>query len=136
MIGKFLAGILIFIGLILGIAFYATSGLADAVNDQLSAIRSGDYAKAYSYTSSEYQKKSSLNDFKKFIENSPALKKNERIFINNRKFTNENGFVKGTLTSKDGTSTPIEYELIKEHGEWKILEINATATNNTKSTSK
>lgn len=131
-LGKILLGIFVFIGLIIGIAFYATSGVAGAVKDQLSAIRSGNYEKAYSYTSTEFQKASSLDDFKKFIEKVPALKNNESISINNREFENENGSVKGTLTSKDGLSTPIEYRLIKENGEWKILEINADLSNNTK----
>ncbi|MBS0286634.1 MAG: DUF4864 domain-containing protein [Proteobacteria bacterium] len=130
---KILVGIFIFIGLIIGIAFYATSGVANTVKDQLSAIRSGDYTKAYSYTSTEFQKNTSVDEFKKFIETIPALKDNQSLSINDRSFQNENGSVKGTITSKDGMTIPIEYQLIKENGTWKILGINAQLSNDHKS---
>lgn len=135
-LGKILLGIVILIGLIFGIAFYATSGVAGAVKDQLSAIRSGDYEKAYSYTSSEFKKATSLDDFKKFIDKVPALKNNEGISINHREFNNDNGSVDGTLTSKDGLNTPIQYRLIKENGEWKIVEMNADLLNSKKTSNQ
>ncbi len=130
--GKILAGFIIFVVLIIGIALCATSGVAEAVKNQLTAIREGDYAKAYSYTSTEFQKNTSLDEFKMFIDNVPALKNNERISINNRSFENDKGEVKGSIHSKDGIITPIEYQLIKENGEWKILGIDAQLSKSTK----
>lgn len=118
----------VFVGFLIAMVFYATSGLVDTVHNQLISLQSGDIKKAYSYTSKDFQKITSIDDFKKFLDHYPSLKNNESYFFNERRIENNIGTVKGTLTSKDGAQTPIVYRLIKEGGTWKILGIEVLPT--------
>lgn len=122
-VGLVIASFFIFVICIIAIALYATSGVTDAVRSQLIALRTGDYVKAYSYTSKDFQNSTSFDAFKKFIDHYPALKNNKDSTFTNRKIENSEGEVSGTLEAADGTTTPIQYRLIKENGHWKILSI-------------
>lgn len=120
---------LLVIGIIIaGLAFYATSGLVDTVDKQLTALRSDDIVLAYSYTSKDFQHATSLDDFKRFVDHFPSLKNNKSASFSRREIQNNQGILKGTLQAKDGGETPIEYRLIKEEGKWKILSIDMQPT--------
>lgn len=108
---------------ILAIVLYLTSGIVDAVHHQLAALQAGNIDEAYSYTSKDFQKATSIDNFKKFLDHYPSLKNNKSSFFNERKIENNIGTIKGTLTAKDGAKTPIEFTLIKEDGAWKIINI-------------
>lgn len=123
-----LGAIVAIIVLIIILALYATRGLTDVINDQLVALRSGDVSKAYSYTSKDFQNVTSLPDFEKFVEHYPALKNNDKANFTSKEITEDTGTVKGTLHSKEGASTPVEYRLIKENGEWKIMGIQVSSS--------
>ncbi|PWY55438.1 DUF4864 domain-containing protein [Legionella qingyii] len=127
-IGIIGAWFLLFVGTVFAIVLFLTSGLIYSIDHQLSALKSGNVEKAYSYTSKDFQKATSLSDFKKFINQYPSLTNNESAFFNERIIENNIGFVKGTLTAKDGAKTPIEYRLIWEDGAWKILNIKVSYT--------
>lgn len=127
-ISAVVAWLLLFIIMIFTLVMYLTSGLVDAIDNQLTALRSGDIEKAYSYTSKDFQKSTSINDFKQFLKQYPSLKENQSAFFNMREVKNNTGYVQGTLTAKDGAKTPIEYRLIKEDGSWKILNIRVIPT--------
>ncbi|VEB36768.1 Predicted membrane protein [Legionella sainthelensi] len=126
--GAVFAWLLVFVGTIFIIVLFLTSGLIYSINHQLSALKTGDIEKAYSYTSKDFQKVTSLSDFKKFIDQYPSLKNNKSAFFNERIVENNVGFVKGTLTAKDGAKTPVEYRLIWEDRAWKILNIKVSYT--------
>ena len=121
--GLVIASLFIFVTCIITIALYATSGVTDAVRSQLIALRSGDYVKAYSYTSKDFQNSTSFDAFKKFIDRYPSLKNNKDSTFTNRKVENGKGEVSGTLEATDGTTTPVQYRLIKENDHWKIFSI-------------
>jgi len=123
-LGLVIAGLLIYLTALISMVFYATSGISSVVHDELAAIRSGDYEKAYSYTAKEFQSTTSLRDFKKSISQIPSLKNNKSISLNERKIENKMGTIKGTLKSSDGVITPVEFQLIKEGETWKILMIH------------
>lgn len=127
-IGAIVAWFLLFVGVIFAFVLFLTSGLIYSIDQQLSALQSGNMEKAYSYTSKDFQKATSLSEFKKFIDQYPSLKNNESSFFNERVIENNVGIVKGTLTAKDGAKTPITYRLIWEDGKWKILNISVSYT--------
>lgn len=117
----------VFIGLIVLVLFFAfasTSGLVNTVEGQLEAIRAGDAAKAYSYTAKEFQAETPLEEFTTFIETVPAMKENVSASFPNRQFQNDQGTVRATLTSSDGTQTTVDYALAKENGQWRIVNIH------------
>jgi TM2 domain-containing membrane protein YozV len=127
-ISAIVAWFLVFFGTIFLVAMYLTSGLLYPVQSQLKSLQSGNVEKAYSYTSKDFQKVTSLEHFKQFLNQYPSLKNNESSFFNEREIQNNTGFLKGTLTSKDGAKTPIEYRLIYEDGAWKIMGIQVSPT--------
>ncbi len=123
-IGSLFAAIFVYLFLLITLVMYATSGMTDTVYDQLNAIKTGDVNKAYyAYTSKAFQKDTSLNDFKQFVNHYEALKNNKAVSFKERNIMDGQGFLKGTLESDDGVVTPIEYYLIKENNTWKIIQI-------------
>lgn len=113
-----LIGITVFIAA--SIAFWATKGIIDVVREQLGALRNQDYIKAYSLTSKDFQKTTSLEDFKVFVDGNISLKENEDASFNSREASAGFGTLIGVLRARDGTATPVEYWLVKEDGEWRI----------------
>jgi len=125
---KIVLGIVIAIGAIIGLAFWLTSGLTDVAEKQLAALRAGDVEKAYSYTSKDFQNATSLQDFRAFVDSYPSLKNNKGNFFSSRAIENDVGTLQGSLQSQDGAVTPIEYKLVKENNEWKILSLQVLPT--------
>lgn len=119
-----IAGFLIYLTALISIVLYATSGISSTVKEELAAIRSGNYEKAYSYTSKEFKDSTSLEEFKNSINKIPSLKNNQSVTITERKIENDSGAVNATLKSKDGVSSLVEFRLRKEGKTWKILEIH------------
>ena len=126
---KILKGIVIFIVFVIVLALVLTQGIADTAKSQLKAIRNGDVAKAYSYTSKTFQQITSFEDFKKFIETYEPFKNNDDVSFSSRETKNDIGLLVGELKSKDGKKTAISYKLIKENGDWKIEAIKFDSNN-------
>ncbi len=120
--------ILGFIGAIIAIlvviGLFINMSLTKVIKAQLSAIKAGKLEEAYyAYTSDQFQKSISLEQFKQFVQQYPALAKNKKVSFTSWKIENNQGYVKGNLTGEDGSTLPMEYHLIKENGQWKILSI-------------
>lgn len=128
-VGSIFAGFIVLISIFIIFILMLVSGLSGVAQDQLAAIRAGDYAKAYTYTSVEFQKSVSQNDFKNYINSYPVLKNNVSASFSRKEIQNNNGTLIGTITSKDGAVIPIEIHLIKENDIWKILSIHLTFPN-------
>lgn len=118
---KVLLGIAGFIILVVVLALVLTKSISDVVNKQLQALRQGDMITAYALTSKDFRNSTSLADFEKFVSNYPALKNNAKASWSSREINNGQGSLKGELIAIDGGVTPIEYRLVKENDEWKIL---------------
>lgn len=116
--------LMLFIGSIISVVMYLTSGLVQTVSLQLEAIQQGNPEKAYSYTSKDFQNSTSLDEFKIIIDKHPSLKNNASSSFYERSINNNIGSLRGTLTSVDGGQTPVEYILIYENDRWKIYKFN------------
>jgi len=125
---KILGVIAVIIAVIIGLAFYATSGIVKVAEDQLAFLKAGEVQKAYDLTSKDFQGATSFDQFKAFVEQYPSLSKNKSHTFSSREIVNDQGSIVGSLTSEDGAVTPIEYKFIKEGGEWKILGLNLGQT--------
>src|SRR3990167_3667960 len=75
----------------------STSALKTPIRDQLQAIQVEDLATAYSYTSKEFQKNTSLESFKHFVNSYSGLRNNESVKFDDRKIKDGIGMVKATL---------------------------------------
>lgn len=121
-----LGGLVSFIVIVVAIAIYATSGMTGVIKSQLSALRAGDIVKAYSYTSSEFQQATSLDDFERFVRAFPAIRSSKSASFPEREVNNGQGEVKGTIYGEDGSVVPVDYLMVKENGSWKIMGIKIT----------
>lgn len=99
--------------------------LVKPVDYQLEALRARDIEKAYTaYTSREFRTKISPPQFHAFIERHPVFLDNHSACFTQRTFGREKGTIRGHLLSADYPRTPVEYEVIKEEGQWKILSLH------------
>lgn len=126
---KILTILLVFIAICYGaiissavIAIVATGALVHVALDQLSALRTGDTQTAYSYTSPDFQKKTSFETFSSFVRQY-RLDTNEAVSLYDRRMNGDNGYAAGTLRLQDGTMYMIQYRLHKEGDQWKVTEI-------------
>lgn len=106
------------------LVLYFTSGIVKVVDKQLAAMKAGDIQKAYSYTSNDFRRNTSLVVFESFVKKHPALANNVDRTILEREVSDGKGTVKGTFKAKDGTKTTLLFSLIKENNQWKILGIS------------
>ena len=121
--GTIVAWFIICVASVSTVAMYTTVSLVNIVEYQLAALKTGDIEKAYTYNSSVFQKNVPIQNFKRFIDQFPALKNNANSSFKVRKILNNAGFLSGTLTAISGEQTPVEYHLINQDGQWKISNI-------------
>ncbi|MFQ5730116.1 MAG: DUF4864 domain-containing protein [Waddliaceae bacterium] len=116
---------LVFLGIVIGgVRLFFADSMQDVIEEQLSALREDKITKAYyEYTSKDFQETTSLADFRKFIDVYPILVDNKKFVLNERDFVNGQGNVKGVLISEDFDEMNVEYRLVKEDKQWKILNL-------------
>jgi len=98
--------------------------LTDAVSDQLVALREKKITEAYyNFTSREFQKATSLENFHKFVEEYPIFLRNKSVRFIDRSMENDVGKLDAMLMGEQGLEMPVQYRLIDQEGKWKILSI-------------
>jgi hypothetical protein len=122
---KIALGVVGFIVVVVVIALWATSGVIEPIDRQLAALKSGDLQAAYAETSTGFRDAVSFEKFEAFVKQYPALSRNASHSFSSRS-TNASGSgeVKGTLTDDRGAVLPVQYQLVKENGAWKILGLH------------
>ncbi len=92
--------------------------------EQLKALKEGRTTEAYfAFTSKEYQQKTPLIEFRKFLENNPELVNYKTINTLKEALADPLGTWDGTLVLNDGSIAKVHYEFIKEDNKWKVLKI-------------
>lgn len=95
--------------------------LLPVIEGQLKAIREGNIDKAYQeYTSADFRKVTSLEQFKELISQYAVLAKNKTFQFQSLYFEEHIGTFQGALVSTDGDALQTEYDLVEEQGKWKI----------------
>jgi len=112
-----------------GFTFYKTlAAPVGPIKGQLKAINDGDYKEAYSYCSDSFKDETSYQEFVMIIEDNPQIFKSKKSTFSNVRIENNIATVSGTITGKDGTMTPMTYQLVKEKGYWEILNFHEGVT--------
>ena len=129
MLKKILLGILFVIVAIVGLAFWATSGMTERGDAFFNALKSHDYQTAYTqFMSSRYKANIPQNEFVAYVK-SNDLDKVASVDWDGRMAGSETELGKGTVTTGDlngtvhtvdGKSFPVRFKLIKENEEWKV----------------
>lgn len=117
-----LIAVLALIGVTAGILF--TERLVDVIDKQLEALAKEDISKAYyDYSSKNFQAAFTLDQFRQFVDENPILTHHQSAHFTERSIKDNVSSLKGKITSPDHRETPIEYQLIKEGDQWKILSM-------------
>lgn len=94
------------------------------VHEQLEAIRRGELTKAYQeFSSQEFKKATSLEEFTAFIHSQPGFGSNEKADWGTLKFDNNIALLDADFFSKEGQVFEVDYNLVLEDNRWKILHI-------------
>lgn len=110
-------------------SFYSSvSAPVGPIKDQLKAINNSDFEAAYDYCSNEFKKETSYDNLVVIIKGNPQVFKSKSSSFNEVDIKNGVATVSGTITGKDGTVTPMVYQLVKENGRWKILNFKKDST--------
>ncbi len=103
---------------------FKTRDLLNVIQGFLAALRDRDLTKAYSqYTSKYFQDENSLTAFEEFLKKHPELVKNNSSSFEKLLFNNNIATFGGTITTLEGVTLPVEFDLIQEDNQWKILHI-------------
>lgn len=127
--GARLGAILLFLACLIGIAYgiYAylsTDSLKETVSKQIKLISSNQYTQAYyEYTSKDFQKSTSLDNFRSYVKNFAPFVKNKSIEFQKDVTEGDLGLIEAELSAEDGEKLTVEFHLIKEDNDWKILSI-------------
>lgn len=104
---------------------YKVRDLIAAIEAFLSALRANDMAKAYQYTSKEFQYANSQTDFDLFFSKHPAFAQSQASRFEKEVFNNAIATFSGQLILPQNKVMPVEFDLVQEDGHWKILHIYA-----------
>jgi hypothetical protein len=121
-------------GSALGLAFLALAATAAGqgsdpraemtrtVLDQLAAFRRDDWATAYSYASSTIQARFGLEAFRQMVTSGYApIARSARVTVSKAEMVDAgHGLVEVRVEGENGETVDALYELVDEHGRWRI----------------
>jgi hypothetical protein len=114
-----LGGAVVVIAAIVGIVFYATSGITRTADEFFAKAHSGDMAAAYAMTSAELHNTADPEKLASFIK-ANRFDKVARTSWSNRAIENGVGTLDGSVTLDDSGVIPLHMQLVSEGGDWKI----------------
>ncbi len=107
------------IAAIIGVVFYATSGMTGAADRFFEIARGGEQAEMYALTSAELRNSTSAEQLAGFIKANRFDQVAETSW-SSRSIENGLGSLEGALTLDDGGVVPLSLQLVEEGGDWKI----------------
>lgn len=109
-----------FIALIVGIALLATGDVVKAGDEFIALLGQGKSQEAYQSTSTEFRKLVAEPQFGVVVQ---QLKLDEARSVSwgSREVNDDGGKLAGTVTFRDGSTSDISMDLVKEEGVWKVL---------------
>ncbi len=96
------------------------SELFPVVNQQLLAFRKNQIAEAYSVVSQQFKEQTDQGEFGRFAQRYPILSTHAAAQVMGGEI-NENRAVLKVIITKGEESVPLEYHLVKEGDDWKIV---------------
>ena len=103
---------------------FDSTPLKSVVLSMMANIREGDLWKAYEhYTAVEFRKNTTFQEFEAFVHNNASFAHNVSVELGDLSFDNNVATIKGLLISESQMKYPVEYDLVEEHGKWKLLHI-------------
>jgi len=98
--------------------------IASVVEDQINDIHNQKITQAYyDYSSKEFQKATSLDQFKEFLKNQAVFSEKTSFHIDDQTIAGSIVTIKGTFLQNEKSLAKAEYQLIEENEKWKLLNI-------------
>jgi hypothetical protein len=98
--------------------------LLEVIEGQLSAVRRSQLEDAYNnFTSEEFKGKTTYENFKEVMDKFAVFKNNKSFQFGSEYFEDGIATLQGSLISSDGEVLQVEYDLVREKGNWKIQGI-------------
>ncbi len=120
---KILLGLAIFIGLLVALVFWATSGMSGAADDFFNLLAQKNYTTAYNkYISSDFKAKTPLSKFINYVKANHFDEVQETNW-GNRQINGNFGELEGSLLTKSG-AIPIKLKFVKAGDSWQIYAIS------------
>lgn len=110
--------------LIVALVFGLTGGVVKAGDEFLAMLGSGRISEAYQSASASLRAQQSQEVFEKTVKDL-GLTDFASTSWSSRGFTNDQGHLEGTVTTKSNGSIPLRIDLMKEGGTWKVYSISA-----------
>lgn len=102
--------------------------LKQTIREMLSLLRKEDWQTAYrDYTSAEFKEATNSQEFYKFVSHYTVFKGTKTISFEELTFDNNVALYKVKLIAENGSATLVQFDLTKEEGKWKILQIQVFA---------
>jgi hypothetical protein len=96
-------------------------GLYPVIESFLQSVRSGKIEEAYNnFTTEQFRKKTSLDEFKNIVNEAVVLKDNKLFKFLSFYFDNRVAIFQGSLISTHGDSLQTEFDMKPEGSSWKI----------------
>lgn len=109
---------------------FDSTPLKQAIEGMMDAIRQDQLSKAYeNFSAKDFKKNTSFQEFEQFIRDNESFSGNLSLKLNDLSFDNNIATFTGTLTTADGKTYPVEYDLVEENGGWKIFHIQIAPPN-------
>lgn len=121
--------ILFFIGgaLAASLGYFSKNESFEVVGNQLKALRNHQVSKAYyEYTSKEFQKTTSLPQFREFLSIYPVLHNNVSYRLEGSSVEDRRAQVSGILVSSEMEEMRADWGLVKEGEHWKVVSLRLT----------
>jgi uncharacterized protein YpmB len=123
--------VIIFVVFFALILFFVSSSLSaptKTANNFMDDLAAGQVQSAYDLTSSKLHSSASADEFRQLMsDESSGLSQIQSYGFNYRSAENKDGIseavMSGSLTLKDGRTTPLEVDLAKENGVWKVAYV-------------
>lgn len=92
--------------------------------EQLQLIKNGEIRKAYqAYTAKVFRETITIDQFESYINNHPILRNFKTVQFQKPIISKNIVILKGTLYTEDAKGVPIEFDILKEKNEWKVIQI-------------
>lgn len=109
--------------LTLYLGYKTFSAPADASQEWLELIREGNVDQAYDATSFEFQQVVTREDMTGFLAAYPVLANNTSATFSSFNIENDVAVISGSIRGA-GEESPVTVTLVRQDGEWKVVEIS------------
>ena len=107
--------------------YFSVRAPARTIEEHIHAINEGNFELAYAQFTEDFRRDTSYREFCAQMEEFSSLLPSLDSSFQEVKIVNGKASVEGTLTGRDGAIFPVQYELIKLKGVWRISKYQWTS---------